>query len=764
MTTESPDPTEPIECDQLAIHAPGSIQPHGALLAVDLESLTIRQVSANTADFLGYAPERLLGRPIGDIFDLTGLTALLAPASPHARARTPRPVRADIVGGDGERRTVACMAHVQGRHIIVEILPEGQLGGGVAGLQSLRQRALIELTRPETVSALCDVIALTFRLLTGYDRVMVYFFHPDDHGEVIAERTDQPNRYFGLHYPASDIPAPARALYRQNLIRMIADVADEPVRLLAGADTADPEPLDLSFSQLRSVAPVHLDYLRAMGVKASMSTSLIVDGRLWGLVACHHGDRKVLPADLLHLCELLSQIASTFIERMQNAERLNRILLAQQIASDLERVERSDEDSRAVLDILRDNAAKLQQLIAWDGLVAHIGGQVMTLGDVPTVLPDLTSLLDRTDDGLIISERLVEQIALETEQSAVFAGGAFVSLSADGDYLFLGRHEWQRRISWAGKPCHVVRTDAEGHRSLGPRRSFEAWQESVSGRSLPFRPDDRDALAVIRRTLLALRAAERERNALAAKQAAERNEAALRIQLLHSARLSSMGELASGLAHEINQPLTAVVNYVSACREEMRLIEDKLPDVVAELMDEAVEQADRAGEIVRRLRRFIEKGEIERMPLSISETIAEAVKLAVPVSFVQDVEIDWRLTDDLPTVYADKVQIEQVVFNLVRNALESMETVSPKVLTIATGQDSPAEIEVRIADTGHGLVDHIQDDLFRPFTTSKANGMGIGLSLCRSIVEAHGGMIRARNKPHAEGAEFVFTLPVSQPA
>lgn len=762
MTAQLASPDDPIACDQLEIHAPGTIQSFGALLVADIDTLIIRQASANVGAFIGHTPESLIGRLATDLFDPGELSSYLAAGSAQGAVRTLRPLRTEVLDDKGERRPIAIIPHIRAPYIIAEIVPAGQLSVHDADLQDLRQRALIELSRPETVSGLCDVIALTFRLLTGYDRVMVYYFHPDDHGEVIAERTDLPDRFFGLHYPATDIPAPARALYSVNSLRVIANVGDRPVPLV-GARPDGSDAVDLSFSQLRAVAPVHLDYLRAMGVKASMSTSLIVDGRLWGLVACHHASPKVLPAELLHLCELLGQIASTFIERMQNAERLNRIVLAQQVASELERPANGAQ-AQSIIDILRDNADRLQQLVTWDGAVAHIGGETLVLGDVPSVLPDFAALTDRAESGLLISERLADDLALDEEQNATFAGGAFVSLSAYGDYLFLGRREWQRRVSWAGKPGHTILTGEDGQRSIGPRTSFAAWQEAVSGSSLPFRPDDRDALAVIRRTLLALRAAERERLALQAKQAAERNEAVLRIQLLHSARLSSMGELASGLAHEINQPLTAVVNYVSACREEIRRIKDGLPPVVAELMDEAVEQADRAGEIVRRLRRFIEKGEIERVPLSVSDTVAEAVKLALPVSFVQDVEIEWRLREDLPTVYADKVQIEQVVFNLVRNAIESMEASPRKVLSIVTAQETREEIEVRIADTGHGLVEAIRDDLFRPFTTSKANGMGIGLSLCRSIVEAHGGMIHARNTPDGHGAEFVFTLPVAPPA
>ena len=234
----------------------------------------------------------------------------------------------------------------------------------------------------------------------------------------------------------------------------------------------------------------------------------------------------------------------------------------------------------------------------------------------------------------------------------------------------------------------------------------------------------------------------------------------LQSDLHHVSRLSAMGEMASGMAHELNQPLTAVMNYVQASRRILESAGGGAPDNVAEYMDKAVAQASRAGEIIRGLRKFVEKGEPERTFENMNEIVEEASRLALAGSAAEHIAFKTSLVDDLPFVLVDKIQIQQVVFNLVRNAVEALAESEERKVTVETNPAVEGAVEVTVCDNGPGLAEEISGRLFQSFVTTKPEGMGVGLSICRSIVEDHGGRLWA--EPNRDrGMTFRFTLPMS---
>lgn len=232
----------------------------------------------------------------------------------------------------------------------------------------------------------------------------------------------------------------------------------------------------------------------------------------------------------------------------------------------------------------------------------------------------------------------------------------------------------------------------------------------------------------------------------------------LQHDLLHASRLSALGEMASGLAHELNQPLTAISNYSLAGR---RLSErDSVPEKVVEILGKIGEQAQRAGEIIKRLRAFVRKGEMASKPENANMVVEEAAGLALVGTADRSVTVDWRLAEDLPLVYMDRVQIQQVVLNLVRNALDAMTDCSNRRLILETKSKSPETIHVRVSDSGPGVSPDILEKLFTPFQTTKADGMGIGLAMCQTIIQAHGGELIFEENLELGGATFQFCLPV----
>ena len=230
----------------------------------------------------------------------------------------------------------------------------------------------------------------------------------------------------------------------------------------------------------------------------------------------------------------------------------------------------------------------------------------------------------------------------------------------------------------------------------------------------------------------------------------------LQVELAHMSRFTAMGEMASTLAHELNQPLTAVATYLNGCR---RLLERGQPDLamLRDGVERAAEQALRAGQIIRRLREFVARGETERRVESLPKLIEEASALALIGARESAVRVSFAFHPECPSVIADKVQVQQVLLNLIRNAMEAMAETKRRELLIATGPAPDGLVRVSVTDTGSGIAPEILAQLFKPFVTSKEQGMGVGLSVSRTIIEAHGGRLWAEPNPEG-GTIFAFTL------
>jgi two-component system sensor kinase FixL len=246
------------------------------------------------------------------------------------------------------------------------------------------------------------------------------------------------------------------------------------------------------------------------------------------------------------------------------------------------------------------------------------------------------------------------------------------------------------------------------------------------------------------------------------RQQTQRRMAELQAELVHVARLSAMGEMASTLAHELNQPLTAVTNYVQSARHMLNAPERFGRERIAQILDKAAEQTIRAGQIIRRLREFIRKGETDRALADINQIVREASALSLVGAREQGIGVRLDLAGDLPPVLIDQVQIQQVLLNLIRNGVEALQQAADRRLTVATRRGAEGAVIVSVEDSGPGLAPEVAERLFQPFVTTKANGTGIGLSISRSIVEAHGGQLAWR-PGETSGAIFEFALPAGSP-
>ena len=492
-------------CEDEPIHVPGAIQPHGLLVALDPATLTVAIASANVGTLLGVPSADALGRPLAHLVgpalaELVRRRVVEGILTEPLITFLPPDLPGDLAGVE-----VDVALHHSDDRLVVEIEDVGRPRSVMLTYQSARA-AMARLSAERSVTGLADRLAREVARLTEFDRVMVYRFDRDWNGEVIAEqRRGDLNPFLGLHYPATDIPAQARRLYTVNWTRLIADVDYEPVPLHPVRDPATRAPLDLSFSTLRSVSPIHLEYLRNMGVTASMSISIVLDGELWGLIACHHYSGPHRPShDARSAAEFLGQVASQQIAERDRADAGIRALMTSDLLTHL--VARLGGSNEPALDTLLQDPALLTLMDA-TGVALMADGRLQTRGNVPP--PDALALIvDRLlgpEDGSIGHS---DQLGALDPALAVYddlpAGALAIGNRADRWLVWL-RPERERTVDWGGDPRNKEIASVEGVAvRLSPRKSFDKWREVVRGRSLPWQDDDVDAARSLRGHLQAL--------------------------------------------------------------------------------------------------------------------------------------------------------------------------------------------------------------------------------------------------------------------
>lgn len=494
---QQPSKVDLTTCDLEPIHIPGAIQNNGFLIATDAGLTRIVRHSANAAEFLGDV--NVNGRMLVDFLEPDTIHELRNTLSRTAGTQRPAFILAKSIGEPARNYDVA--AHATSDGAIIEFEPSASESQSPLELT----RILLErIMQSQSVEAAAKSAARAVRAMLGYDRVMVYRFAHDGAGQVIEEsKSGEHESFLGQWFPASDIPQQARVLYVKNTIRVIADVDGLRVPIVPEID-ASGEPLDLSFAQLRSVSPIHCEYLRNMGVSASMSISILVGGELWGLIACHHYSPRALPMPLRIASEMFGQYFSLHLEVLTHRARLD---VWRQAQAALEALLRDARQYSKFEVMLADRMDVLAHLIDCDGLGVWLDGTWRSSGIVPPAqeIPQLAKIAG-ANAGLHIwaTHRLGSILAGATDYSADVSGILAIPLSqAPRDYLFYFRREVVRTVEWAGNPHKVNETGPLGER-LTPRKSFSIWKEAVEGQSSPWSDIDQQIGEAIRTTLLEL--------------------------------------------------------------------------------------------------------------------------------------------------------------------------------------------------------------------------------------------------------------------
>ncbi len=522
MTEAYPDKVsvDLTNCDREPIHILGAIQPVGFLIALTADWLVAR-VSANIGEFIGKEPADLFGLPLDKVF---------SPKAVHdLRNRS-----AILRGPDAVERLFDCALvtddqlfdiaiHFSGGQVVIEAEPASGEHGDASGMV---RSMITRLDQTADFATFFKEGARQVRALIGFDRVMVYRFAADGSGEVVAEAVKAGiGQFMGLRYPASDIPVQARELYRRNMLRMITDVNAAAVPILPQRDQSG-QPLDLSLSVLRAVSPIHIEYLKNMGVQASLSISIIVDGKLWGLFACHHYSPRCPTFERRSVSELFAQMFSMRLESRERQQTVEYERRARDISDQLLGAVASDETLLKDPDWLGDI---LTHAIPADGVGVWLGGAHAFSGVTPPIedFRRIVRALNGTAAGRVFATDNIGSLIPDAESFASEASGmlAIPISRSPRDYVVLFRKELIHSVRWAGDPHKPVEYGPNGPR-LSPRESFAEWKQLVEGHSQPFTSSEVRVAETLRATLIevVLR--------LADEASAERQQSSARQELL----------------------------------------------------------------------------------------------------------------------------------------------------------------------------------------------------------------------------------------
>ena len=696
-------------CDREPIHIPGSIQPHGLLLVAEIASdLVVAGAgpieSVLAADWLGRSLTDLLGQDGRARFDPMPVGANSLPGSP-------------VTGLDGRRYDVAL--HRAGDRLLVELERAADVPLSSGEMLALLETFTTGFERAGDLGALCARAATAFRALTGFDRVMVYRFLDDDAGRVVAEDRDPAlSPFLNHHFPASDIPRQARALYVRNRSRVIPDVDYEaaPIRPAAWQDS------DLSDVAVRSVSPIHLRYLRNMGVRASASISIVKGGMLWGLIACHHRMPHSLPADIRAGATVLAGSLSRQIRAKEEAEtyreRLGLRGLEDVIAPRLS-------TAPSLAEAVSQTRRELRELLSGDGLAFVDGHTVLVReGRCPpdAFIRELVNWL-RQQGGEPFSSYMLSAAHPPAATYLVEASGLLALPQADGRAMLLWfRAERPEEIEWAGNPHKSVML-AHGE-TLTPRASFETWREAVRGRARPWTLEEIESARRLGRTLL-----DSDRGRRLRDLNGELNRAVAAKDVL----LQQKDLLMKEVDHRIQNSLQLVAAFLSMQARAAG------PGAVADQLGEAQARLAAVAQVHRRLYR---DDQIETIDLSryLAELTAD-MKATLGDGWARQMTLDLAPVL-IPTDRAVKIGL--ILTELVINATKYAYPGATGPIALALERHH-SRLRLIVADDGNGK--------------QTAGGTGFGSRMMLAMVQQLGGELAMED--NAPGLRVVMTAPIA---
>jgi len=731
------------DCDREPIHIPGAIQPYGVLLVLAEPALTVAQVSENVGEQFPLGVEDVLGQPLSKLIDRASADQVREALREECwYEANPFHIMAHGKRFDG-------IVHRHRGAAILELEPDPSLLSATPPMPHPFRPALMRIQRVSALAELAEVVVQQMQRVTGFERVMFYRFHEDGHGSVDAEAKEPAlEAYLGLHYPASDIPAQARQLYLENWLRLIVDARATPARIIPAQRADTGGPLDLSLSVLRSVSPIHLEYMKNMGVRASMSISLIVRNRLWGLISClNHTSPRRISHEMRSACEFLGRLISLQIDALEDREllalRASRRVTEEALADAM----RKNVAEESVLAVLLAHSKELMGLVSAGGAAWVSAGEPVTCGRTPPppLIQEIAAWVEEREASRPFSTASLGALFPRALPASDVASG-LLTFALPGNprrRLLWFRPEIIKTVNWGGDPTKPVAADS-GER-LRPRRSFALWGEEVRCHSQPWTASDLEAADELRRRAIEV---DLERRLLSERMAVQARE-----------------DLIAVVSHDLRNPLSAILMQAEVMLKPTSAGSE-------ESLHRLRVGAERIGRSAAHMKALIDdlldlaRIETQRFTLHLQSVesrvlLDEALMAALPLTEAKQIALAVDLID-LPRLEADPERIYRVLSNLLGNAVKF--TPEGGTITLRAAQRGD-ELLIAVIDTGPGIA---ADDLPHVFERywkgrpASAAGAGLGLYIAKGIVEAHGGRIWAESS--AGGARLIFTLPLTRQA
>lgn len=712
-------------CDREPIHVPGHVQSHGALLAFDA-SLRLHACSENAGRMLGFAlPALGAGLDAPEFAAMPDVVQTVGDFARRSHDAAGLAERSELQIGE---RVFDLILHFNGRLLVAEFEQRQPADRESRAFTTLANGVLGRLRLQRTIDELLNVAVTEIRALTGFDRVMAYRFRHDASGDIVAEdRRGDLDPFLHRRYPAGDIPAQARRLYVINTLRLIADVgsAPVPVRRLGH------EPLDMSWATLRSVSPIHIEYLTNMGVGASMSVSIVIGGELWGMIACHHLTPMLVPYGKRMACDVLAQLLGSNVQTLLAAEHAERVDAASTVRVQLMG---TFVQAEGLLDALRPHVASLCSTFSAQALVASEGTETLVHGGVGAAAgAELLRWLrgSKPPEGLLA---VSEQARLPPVLSASLAPWCGVlALQMDDsrhDWLVLLRPEQVETIAWGGRPEKVYKAGPHGMR-LTPRGSFDVWREIVRGTAVPWSATE---LEIARGLQAELHRAGGSRRAQVTR---------------------ARDQMLAVLGHDLRNPLQTI-----AMASQLLARGADGATVVPRITRSSTHMARLVSDLL----------DLSRLQggLGLAVNPREADLAALVRDAAQDlmlghpgveVAVDAPATLQVPV---DAGRVRQLLDNLLGNARQHGEAGRPIVLTLAS---SGAQVTLSVANHAPPIPAESRERMFDPYKPQSLNnsrnpgGLGMGLYIAREIARGHGGTLVYEYRDPL--VMFVFTLPLA---
>jgi light-regulated signal transduction histidine kinase (bacteriophytochrome) len=730
-------------CDKEPIHIPGKIQSHGVLLALNRRDLLITHASNNTQQHFNLPAREVLNIPLRQFLESAGLS------DPGFGLDTYLAVH-EAGMGVSESGPIVTTQSGKPYHLILQYSQDSILlelepviDDKDSDVQDMMSSMLTKILGAKTLKETLAFCVEQVKNIIGYDRVMIYRFGEDGHGEVVAEGLNEGlESFYGLHYPASDIPKQARELYKKNLVRIIADVYSEDAQILAKDETTAATPLDLTDSVLRAVSPIHIQYLKNMGVDASFSVSLIANGELWGLIACHHYSPKLIDYRKRNSCKIIGQLLSTsllFRENEENKEQRNDF--NEHIVSMLSSI-RKDWD---IPSVLTNPELNLLSITEATGAALLFEDRIYTLGETPgeeDLVGIATWMKYYNKNQFFQTNNLTNEYADAFAYKEVASGLMSCAISRElNEYIFWFKKEIPKTVKWAGNPDKPVELNSDGLLSLSPRRSFEVYLQEVTGVSEPWNSNEIAGAMKLREELVHII-----------------NERANQVRKLNEQLKQAYDELDTfsfTISHDLKTPLASIKNYAEILLEEA--LESRSPS--APMLQKIIRGADKMNLLIKEVLSYsrigrqhvrFERIDMKEMLQGIREDLLNSYKQSNPQISILKV----------PDIYGDYTMMYQVFSNIIGNAVKySSQKKSPQV-TIDAREDTD-ETTYIITDNGIGIDMKNGDQIFSLFkrmnNANNFEGTGVGLAIVKSILEKHQSRIWYESEPES-GTVFYICL------